>query len=51
MTSLQRGQVVDVDLEPTKGSETGKIRPCIVVTNLVLSDSVEVFIPRDITIH
>jgi mRNA interferase MazF len=31
--SLRRGQVIDVDLEPTKGSETGKVRPCIVVTN------------------
>ena len=25
--------MIDVDLEPTKGSETGKIRPCIVVKN------------------
>ncbi len=25
--------VVDVDLDPTKGSETGKIRPCVIVTN------------------
>ena len=31
--SLRRGQVIDVNLEPTKGSETGKIRPCIMVTN------------------
>jgi mRNA interferase MazF len=31
--SLRRGQVIDVDLEPTKGSETGKVRPCVVVTN------------------
>jgi mRNA-degrading endonuclease toxin of MazEF toxin-antitoxin module len=27
MSELRRGWVVDVDLEPTKGSETGKIRP------------------------
>ncbi|MBD1842725.1 type II toxin-antitoxin system PemK/MazF family toxin [Cyanobacteria bacterium FACHB-63] len=33
MTPLQRGMVIDVDLNPTKGSETGKNRPCIVVTN------------------
>ena len=33
MTKLKRGRVIDVDLNPTKGSETGKIRPCIVVTN------------------
>jgi mRNA interferase MazF len=25
--------VIDVDLNPTKGSETGKIRPCVIVTN------------------
>ncbi|MFN2266875.1 MAG: type II toxin-antitoxin system PemK/MazF family toxin [Desulfonatronovibrio sp.] len=25
--------IIDVNLDPTKGSETGKIRPCIVVTN------------------
>ena len=33
MTELHRGMVIDVDLNPTKGSETGKIRPCIIVTN------------------
>ena len=30
---LKRGMVIDVNLEPTKGSETGKVRPCIIVTN------------------
>ncbi|MDA3897587.1 MAG: type II toxin-antitoxin system PemK/MazF family toxin [Desulfobacteraceae bacterium] len=25
--------VIDVNLEPTLGSETGKIRPCVIVTN------------------
>ena len=25
MNSLQRGQIIDVDLEPTRGSKTGKI--------------------------
>ena len=25
--------IVDIDLNPTKGSETGKIRPCVIVTN------------------
>lgn len=29
----QRGDLADFDLNPTKGSETGKIRPCLVVTN------------------
>jgi mRNA interferase MazF len=42
MTKLKRGMVVDVDLNPTKGSETGKIRPCIVVTNNTYNDRVPV---------
>jgi mRNA interferase MazF len=25
--------VIDVNLDPTRGSETGKIRPCVIVTN------------------
>ncbi|MCY4486586.1 MAG: type II toxin-antitoxin system PemK/MazF family toxin [Deltaproteobacteria bacterium] len=25
--------VIDIDLDPTKGSETGKVRPCVIVTN------------------
>ena len=29
MNHLRRGMVIDVNLEPTQGSETGKIRPCI----------------------
>ena len=33
MTTLQRGMIIDVNLNPTKGSETGKSRPCIIVTN------------------
>jgi mRNA interferase MazF len=33
MRKLRRGMVIDLDLEPSVGSETGKIRPCIVVTN------------------
>lgn len=33
MTALRRGKVVIVDLEPTRGSETGKVRPAVVVTN------------------
>ncbi len=33
MTDLRRGMIIDVDLNPTKGSETGKIRPCLIVTN------------------
>ena len=30
---ITRGMVIDVNLEPTKGSETGKTRPAVVVTN------------------
>ena len=33
MSKLKRGMVIDVNLDPTKGSETGKIRPCVIVTN------------------
>lgn len=33
MSRLTRGTVIDVDLDPTKGSETGKVRPCVIVTN------------------
>jgi mRNA interferase MazF len=33
MSELYRGLIIDVDLDPTKGSETGKTKPCIVVTN------------------
>ncbi len=33
MKTLKRGMVIDVNLDPTLGSETGKIRPCIIVTN------------------
>ena len=33
MTTLVRGMVVDINLNPVKGSETGKIRPCVIVTN------------------
>jgi mRNA interferase MazF len=33
MSNLKRGMVITVNLNPTKGSETGKIRPCIIVTN------------------
>jgi mRNA interferase MazF len=33
MSQLRRGMVIDVNLDPTQGSETGKVRPCVVVTN------------------
>ena len=28
----RRGMVLDLDLDPVQGSETGKTRPCVVVT-------------------
>jgi mRNA interferase MazF len=42
MTTLRRGLIIDVDLEPTKGSETGKTRPCIIVTNNTYNERVPV---------
>jgi mRNA interferase MazF len=42
MTTLKRGMVLDVNLEPTLGSETGNIRPCIIVTNDVYNQRVPV---------
>jgi mRNA interferase MazF len=42
MTVLKRGMVIDVNLDPTLGSETGKIRPCIIVTNDVYNQRVPV---------
>ena len=33
MNTLKRGMVIDLNLDLTKGSETGKIRPCVIVTN------------------
>lgn len=37
MNNLVRGTVIDVNLNPVRGSETGKVRPCIVVTKDVLN--------------
>ena len=42
MTILKRGMVIDVNLNPTKGSETGKVRPCVIVTNNVYNERVPV---------
>ncbi len=33
MTILKRGMIIDVNLDSAQGFETGKIRPCIIVTN------------------
>ena len=40
--SLKRGMIIDVNLNPTKGSETGKIRPCVIVTNDIYNERVPV---------
>ena len=42
MTILKRGMIIDVNLDPTLGSETGKIRPCVIVTNDVYNERVPV---------
>jgi len=42
MTVLKRGMVVDVDLDPRRGSETGQVRPCVIVTNDVYNARVPV---------
>lgn len=33
MKQLRRGMIIDLNLDPSIGSETGKTRPCIIVTN------------------
>lgn len=42
MTTLKRGLVIGVNLNPTQGSETGKVRPCVIVTNDVYNERVPV---------
>lgn len=42
MTILKRGMIIDVNLDPVQGSETGKVRPCIIVTNDVYNEKVPV---------
>lgn len=42
MTTLKRGMIVDVDLDPTVGSETGKVRPAVIVTNDVYNQRVPI---------
>jgi len=39
---LQRGMIINVNLNPTLGSETGKIRPCIIVTNNTFNERIPV---------
>jgi len=42
MTTIERGMILDINLEPVQGSETGKVRPCVVVTNDVYNARVPV---------
>jgi mRNA interferase MazF len=42
MTTIERGMVIDIDLDPVPGSETGKVRPCVVVTNDVYNARVPI---------
>lgn len=42
MTILKKGMIIDVNLNPTQGSETGKVRPCIIVTNDVYNERIPV---------
>lgn len=34
--------IIDVNLDPTLGSETGKIRPCVIVTNDIYNEKIPV---------
>jgi mRNA interferase MazF len=42
MNLIERGLVIDVNLDPTTGAEKGKTRPCVVVTNNVYNQRVPV---------
>jgi len=42
MNKLKRGMIIDVNLNPSLGSETGKVRPCVIVTNDVYNERVPV---------
>lgn len=33
INKIKRGLVIDVNLDPIKGAEKGKTRPCVIVTN------------------
>ena len=37
-----KGAIADFNLSPTQGSETGKIRPCVVVTNNIYNSRLSV---------
>lgn len=49
MKNPRRGMIIDLNLDPSKGSETGKIRPCVVVTNDAYNERVPVIQVTPIT--
>jgi len=49
MKKLRRGMIIDLDLEPVRGSETGRRRPCVVVTNNTYNERVPVIQVTPIT--
>lgn len=42
MNRITRGLIIDINLDPSSGSETGKVRPCVVVTNNIYNERVPV---------
>lgn len=47
--TIKRGDILLIDLDPVKGSEQGKIRPCIVIQNNVSNEYSPVTIIAAIT--
>lgn len=39
---INRGMIIDINLNSVKGSETGKSRPCVVMTNDIINKMVPV---------
>lgn len=50
MINIERGMVIDINLDPVQGSETGKVRPCVVVTNDIYNARVPVIQVVPITV-
>jgi len=42
MTTLVRGMIIDLNINPVKGHDTGKVRSCVIVTNEVYNERVPV---------
>ena len=49
MVQIQRGMVIDIQLDPVRGSVMGKTRPCVVVTNNLYNQRVPVIQVTPIT--